>query len=77
MIKIKEQRFLHTCTLFEYKLENNDTLYLTYNELGNLINNGYTDETFYSLHNQVYIPVLNDKEYSDDPIMIIGFNTSY
>lgn len=74
MIKIKERTFLHSRNLFLFQLENNDKLYLTVNELENLINNENTDEIIYSMNDVPYKPVFSGKEYSDDIIELIAFN---
>ena len=74
MIKIKEQKFLHANNVLRFNLENNDSLYLTSNELENIITNHNENVTFYSINDIAYNPVLNDIEYTDDDMEIIGFN---
>jgi hypothetical protein len=67
MIKIESQSFNHVVEVYEFKLENGDTVWASQIEIEREVSQ-------YSSRNmKKYAPVFKETEYNDEPLEIIGF----
>lgn len=72
MIKIKNEKVLHTINCVELTLENDDKITCTFKELDK-VNDG-EDMQFESYNGVTYEPVYEDVKYSDEQPDLLGFN---